>query len=162
MRFSKWSRETIQERFESQFIPEPNSGCWLWTEKLDRDGYGRFCCGDGKTVSAHRFSWQSNFGDLNPDMNVCHTCDVPCCVNPEHLFLGSHIENQADKFRKGRAARGEKIGISKFVGSQIIEMRELRKSGLTFNDLGIKFDCAPSTAHRICTNQGWKHIKGLS
>ena len=95
--------------FYKKFIPEPNSGCWLWTGGLFRDGYGAFWDGLRHT-GAHRFSYALHFGNIPPGMLVLHKCDVPCCVNPAHLFIGTNADNSADKLRKGRQARGATHG----------------------------------------------------
>jgi hypothetical protein len=82
-------------------IPEPMSGCWLWTGAIASHGYGhtRF---DGETWYAHRLSWHAHRGPITPGMWVLHRCDVPACVNPAHLFLGTATDNAQDRENKGR------------------------------------------------------------
>lgn len=101
------------ERFESKFIPEPNSGCWLWTAGGDKHGYGRFRIGsmtDGtrRTAIAPRISWEIYRGPLPEQMNVLHCCDNPYCVNPDHLFLGTQTDNMQDCAKKLRTSKGER------------------------------------------------------
>jgi hypothetical protein len=84
-------------RFHAKYIPEPNSGCWLWDGWVNGRGYGRF----GKGL-AHRISWELHRGPIPAGMNICHKCDVPPCVNPDHLFLGTQTDNMRDCARKGR------------------------------------------------------------
>jgi hypothetical protein len=88
-------------RFEDKFIPEPNSGCWLWTAAISGKGYGRFGLG-GKSRIASRVSYRIYKGDVPSRMFVCHTCDNPSCVNPDHLWLGSLTDNVRDCAQKGR------------------------------------------------------------
>lgn len=83
-------------------------GCWVWAQSKSRLGYGMVSF-NGKQTSAHRVSWMLYRGDIPAGMSVCHTCDNPACVNPGHLWLGTHQQNMADKVAKGRQARGEAI-----------------------------------------------------
>ncbi len=94
----------ILERFHSRYIPEPNSGCWIWTGATARE-YGRIWIGD-RVVYAHRASFVLHGGELIEGYDVCHKCDVKSCVNPEHLFQGTRQENIQDCINKGRAHEG--------------------------------------------------------
>lgn len=99
----KRTRGTPAERFERHYIPEPNSGCWLWTGCCDRVGYGHFKMGTGCSPSkAHRVAWELYCGPVLDGLCVLHKCDMPPCVNPDHLFLGTHADNAADRGQKHR------------------------------------------------------------
>jgi hypothetical protein len=84
----------LDVRFDAKWIPEPNSGCWLWTAAIGREGYGRLGRGTRaeRTETAHRISWILANGDVPPGLAVCHRCAVPLCVNPAHLFLATKAE----------------------------------------------------------------------
>jgi hypothetical protein len=84
-------------------MPEPNTGCLLWLGKVGTDGYGLFKVG-GKRRAAHRVSYEIHKGPIPPGLWVLHRCDTPACVNPEHLFLGTHADNMRDMVAKGRMA----------------------------------------------------------
>ena len=94
-------------RFESKLIPVTESGCWLWTAASHERGYGLFHTGrtkhGAKMEYAHRVSYELYKGVKPKDEeSVCHTCDIPSCVNPDHLFLGTHTDNMQDKLSKRR------------------------------------------------------------
>ena len=99
----------LQVYIEDRAVPEPNSGCWLWELHHASNGYGQATI-DGATIGAHRLSYVAFVGVIPDGMVVCHKCDVRCCVNPEHLFLGTHSDNIRDRDMKGRQARGERHG----------------------------------------------------
>lgn len=99
--------DQIIAKFEDSYIPEPNSGCWLWLGPFFMRGdYGCFSCGRRTMVRAHRLAYEI-YCDAPGDEHVLHTCDMPSCVNPDHLFLGSQADNMRDKAMKGRQLEGE-------------------------------------------------------
>lgn len=94
---------------EARSIPEPNTGCWLWTSYRSGNGYGRVSVG-GKMCQAHRVSWEAHKGAIPAGLCVLHRCDTRSCVNPDHLFLGTHNDNMTDMVRKGRSVRPDSAG----------------------------------------------------
>lgn len=93
----------MQNYILERSIPEPTTGCWLWNMSLDQDGYGRASFKDMKTP-AHRISYFAFKGDFKSFM-VCHKCDTPACVNPDHLWLGTAKDNMRDCVSKGRKSK---------------------------------------------------------
>lgn len=95
-------RSPIEARFLDQVAV--GDGCWLWIGNTNRSGYGRIGLGGrgGRKVLAHRFSYQLFNGEIPVGLHVCHSCDVPNCVNPSHLWLGTDADNARDCGAKGR------------------------------------------------------------
>lgn len=94
---------------EEKWIPEPNSGCWLWIASVNNDGYGFFGMG-GRTMSAHRASWILHRGAIPKGKYVLHKCDVRQCVNPDHLYLGTQFDNMRDASIRGGLSRASYCG----------------------------------------------------
>lgn len=142
------STQTLEERFLAKCIPEPNTGCWLWFSAIDRLGYGNITV-DGKPRIAHRVSFELFVGALPPRMEVCHRCDVRCCVNPDHLFLGTHLENMLDAQRKGRLAVGFQNGKTKLSSADVNCIRILGGTGISQRALAAQIDVPRSTISHI-------------
>ena len=101
------------------------SGCIIWTAYRDRFGYGRIGVKDSNSVLAHRVAYEFYVGPIPEGMGVLHRCDVPACINPEHLFIGTPLDNSNDKVSKGRDRKvtGEKHWKSKLTADQVLEIR---------------------------------------
>lgn len=100
-RFMQGSKEDILKYLETNSVPEPMTGCILWTAGSDKDGYGKIAV-NGKDWRAHRLSFHLHNGPVTTNILVCHKCDTPSCINPSHLFAGDPLVNMQDKVRKGR------------------------------------------------------------
>ncbi len=93
------------------YVSKSEQGCWLWTGVCNSKGYGRVINHDGafglpRNTGAHRFSWCLHFGLIPDGLLVCHKCDTPLCVRPDHLFLGTALDNTRDAISKGRFRTG--------------------------------------------------------
>jgi len=113
---------TVEQRFENFVIPEPNTGCHLWLGALTNDGHGKFWV-DGKLVLAHRHSYEASIGPIPCGMIVRHSCDLPCCVNDQHLLLRTNADNADDMVRRGRSVRGHLVKGAKLMVDDVIAIR---------------------------------------
>lgn len=141
-----------RQRIETYSIPEPNSGCWIWTGAISKVGYGRCGSEHKKTVSAHRLSYRVFKAEIPNGMVVAHKCDNRVCVNPDHLWLATHKENSEDMVKKGRSAYGERCGKSKLTREQI---DYIRSSDLSHRALGKMFNVSHANIGYIKRNHTW-------
>lgn len=156
-------RLSMEARFSDKYIPEPNSGCWLWIGALNDSGYGVIQMarprplGESAFVRAHRLSYEMHNGPITEELHVLHSCDLPCCVNPDHLFLGTDQDNSDDKMRKGRdrkdPRRGITHGMTRLSEDQVREIRACRDRLI---DISEQYGISISHAHRIKTRQSWR------
>jgi hypothetical protein len=155
------TRRPYIERFLEKTIFEPASGCWLWGGQLKGEGYGRFKVTRAIQTTAHRMAWLLFHGAIG-DMFVCHKCDNPTCVNPDHIYLGTHTDNMRDKRMRDRSINiprpGEKHHNAKLTTAEVLEMRKLREAGWRYAHLGQRYGVSLSQTRRICLRERWAHV----
>jgi predicted XRE-type DNA-binding protein len=139
---------------------DASGDCWLWTATRQGSGYGWYALDGGNGgIASHRFAYTVQNGKIPEGLYVCHKCDVRICVNPSHLFLGTAYDNSQDMFRKGRATVGEKHSNSKLSEKDIIQIREIYKSGeMNQIELAKKFKTVQSRISRIVNRSTWRHL----
>ena len=156
---------TLRERFETKYIPEPNSGCWLWIGGLvGKTGYGEIHCRPHGVLRAHRVAWELYHNPVPKGFYVLHRCDVPSCVNPDHLFLGTQLENMRDMRRKGRHIKAQKFISHEIKRPRSIltstiasEIRELYAAGAgTQYELATQFGVTQTTISNIVSGKVWR------
>ncbi len=131
--------------------------CWIWTASRHESGYGAFKMSrPRRNELAYRFSWTINNGKIPAKMCVLHSCDQTACIRPSHLFLGSSLNNMRDRDRKGRLRVPRGRHVSRLIGSQVIEIRQLRTVGVTNRNIAMKFGISPISVSRIFNNRTWK------
>lgn len=135
---------------------EANSGCWLWEGAVCEKGYGRVAV-QRKNRRAHRISWMQQNGPIPDGMLVCHRCDTRCCVNPDHLWIGSDTDNNHDMLSKGREKwmHGITSPHAKLCDEDVIYIRSSKESK---HKLAKKFGVSPSTIGCAREYVTWKHI----
>lgn len=143
-----------------------SAGCWLWTGSKDRKGYGQLsvgskCDGSKRPHSAHRISWTLANGDPG-ELCVLHRCDVPACVRPDHLFLGTVADNNRDMFAKGRACvpslRGTHNPSARLTQADVRAIRAASEAGATRTELADQFGVHRSTIQLVVSRHNWSHI----
>lgn len=155
----------VIERFEALVSPEPMSGCWLWAgapgDGKPNGQYGRFRM-NGKQWRAHRAAWILFRGSIPSEKHVLHRCDNPACVNPEHLFIGSNVDNVADRVTKGRSGwkerKGESHPMRKLSEDDVRSIRLRSLSGESGRALALEFGIHYATVSEIKNRRKWKHI----
>lgn len=140
------------KRFYAYAMPEPMSGCWLWTGN-GNERYGTLKV-HGKPTMAHRYSWALHYGPIPDGLNVCHKCDVTFCVNPAHLFLGTQADNHADMVAKGRRASfaGVKNGRAKLTPPQV---EAIRNDPRTYSKISVEYGVSSGMVGHIKRGLSW-------
>lgn len=152
-------RYSFSETIESRFWPKVSIGtmeqCWMWTGSKLPTGYGRIGRGqDGLVpIGAHVLSWIIHNGAFDSNLCVCHKCDNPSCVNPNHLFLGTQQRNLEDMRSKGRQTFGESHGTSKLTQANV---DFIRSSDWTQERLATRFGVSQTCISKIKLRQRWK------
>ena len=130
------------------------SGCMIWTGCVDANGYGKIGYG-GKMHLAHRLSYESVNGKIPDGMHVCHKCDTPSCVNPDHLFLGTQADNISDMVSKGRGAIGAKYHRSNLTDEKVKAIKaDIRTQDVIANEYGV----SRTNISAIKTGRAWAHV----
>ncbi len=154
--------------------------CWLWRKPLTQQGYGQFYFGGRvafRTVPAHRVSYELTYGPFDPHLNCCHRCDIPGCVRPEHLFLGTQMDNIHDQIAKGRATfqvhpdqarrvlkpkcirHGEQTGSNKLTATQVLDIRaRFIPRVVTLKQLAEEYGVSYWQISEIVTRHAWAHL----
>ena len=159
--------KSLEERFWEKVwkTPEPN-GCWLWIARISTTGYGAIGITGSKSgwMKAHRVVWELTYGPIPEGMFVCHHCDVPICVRPDHLFLGTPLDNMRDMIKKCRQSiLGRKCGEEHY-GAVLTEekVKEIRRSytqeSLTIASLAKMFGVSEGAITKVVKFRSWRHV----
>ena len=161
-------KKGLEERFWSKVDIKEKDDCWNWMACSRGNGYGCIRV-DDKIVDSHRIAWILTNGEIINSLWVLHSCDNKLCCNPNHLFLGTQLDNNRDMFKKGRAvialklhpelaARGEKASSAKLKEFQVIEIRKKLNSGCTLVELSKEYFVDERNIARIRDRRTWKEI----
>lgn len=152
----------LEERFFSFVLKGGDGGCWIWVGPRDGKDYGKIHATgrSGKQWKAHRLSYELHKGQIPAGMEVCHSCDNPSCVNPDHLWLGTHKQNMADcsaKKRTGdRPLKGEAVGTAKLDWRTVRLIRLAASLGASYVDIAKVADTHPTNVGLIVSGKHWK------
>lgn len=158
---NQYSKLSVEDRFFIKISKNQETNCWEWLGAKHKDGYGFFYNNEYKTVLAHRYSWLKYRGDIPEGMYVCHHCDNRKCVNPEHLFLGTQLDNVRDMYSKNRQHQniGQEHPRAKLTNESVLFIRKARKEKLyKETELADMFNVSVTTIHRVYHYGGWTHL----
>ena len=149
------ARATFWERVEKTDV------CWEWRGSLSKAGYGRLGLFNQR-LYAHRLSWEMTNGPIPKGMEVCHLCDNPPCVRPDHLYLGTHLVNMRDALAKGRhkapRLKGEQIGNSVLTADKVRAIRAMTTEGKSQRVIAAHFGVSRRTVQFIQGGKSWRHV----
>lgn len=150
---------TILERLKLNTVINKITGCWEWNGFVNKGGYGRITIKQKKYLS-HRVSYEQYVGEISKGLLVCHKCDNRICINPVHLFLGTHKDNGKDKANKSRSSsfKGSKNHFSKLNENDVLKIRELYKKGLSTKEIKNHYNVGSVCINSIIRRDTWKHI----
>jgi hypothetical protein len=144
------------DRFTAKYSIDPTTGCWVWLANTSKDGYGKFKIKD-KTIRAHRASYELFVCDPGK-AQVLHRCDNRLCVNPKHLFLGTHQDNMDDMVSKKRQARLDTHGRALLTKEDVRAIHLLNRQGISYDKLAKKYSVHKSTVALIVQGKHWVDI----
>ena len=151
--------EKIKKRFEGKVVPEPNSGCWIWTGAIHSKifPYGKMRV-NGKSLNCHLLSWILYRGEIPKGFQVLHHCDIPSCVNPNHLFLGTQKDNMNDAVQKKRhrhmVFHGEQHPAAKLTWKEVTKIRTDKR---LLKILAKEYNVSTTTISEIRLGHIWKN-----
>lgn len=146
--------ETLVERLSRETSRDSEAGCWSWTGHKHKQGYGHIKW-NGRMQLTHRLALEAVGVDVPRGVEVCHRCDNAECVNPSHLFLGTHADNMRDMREKGRSAKGEKIGRAALTAAQVVDIRRSRATPL---ELAARHGITRSGVYSVLRRDTWRHV----
>lgn len=147
---------TIAERLDALQIT--NGECNEFGGYRNANGYGELTY-RGRLTLAHRASYERHNGPIPDGMIVCHRCDNPPCINPDHLYVGTHADNGQDKAERRRSTRGVRNAAAKLTDDDVLTIRRLRVDGWTYARLGDRFGVGKTTIGRVVRRAIWNHVK---
>jgi hypothetical protein len=143
---------TVERRFFDKVKKTDN--CWIWTASVNKQGYGALSIGK-KQIRAHRVSYMLFKGQIPDGMHVCHSCDNPSCVNPDHLWIGTPKDNAKDCLMKNRFPIGQRAGRAKLTEHEVIM---IRRATIVGKAIAKKYNISLEQVYNIRQRRSWKHV----
>ncbi len=154
------NRKTIAERFWAKVVKSDT--CWIWTASTTKGGYGQFgirSLRKSNFKSTHVALWLTT-GEWPPHgSDVCHSCDHPRCVRPDHLFIGTRKINMQDSSSKHRIQNGVRHWNARLTEAQVLAVRELKATGLRNCEIVAATGLNEKQVSKIITGSRWKHLR---
>lgn len=147
----------FSQRLENMIERIPQTGCWIWMGCTSKKGYGTTSY-NGKMTLAHRASYMDFIGPIQDGMYVCHHCDVKSCINPYHLYEGTHLQNTLDALSRGQITLGERNSQAKLKAENIPEIFAAGKGPADRQRMAEKFNVTVHAIRDVQRGKNWKHI----
>jgi hypothetical protein len=159
--FRRRTEAEVWAMIEAGSMLIPWCGCRIWLGAATKNGYGQVQI-NGKKIYLHRLVYERRKGYIPDGMNVCHTCDIPACINEDHLWLGTFQQNHEDKVKKGRARGGRMVGEehlqAKLTAEEVLAIRERYARGETQTSLAKEFGVRQGHLTNVIARRCWRHI----
>ncbi len=153
----------IEERFWGKVAISDKDDCWLWAGARFQRGYGKIYSGgkSSRLIRAHRVAYELTYGSIPNQLHVLHKCDNPPCVNPRHLFLGTQLDNNRDRYLKGRSrgAKGQSNCNAKLTDDDVRQIHRFVASGDGPTRIAKRYKVSRQLIWQISTGKIWGHVK---
>jgi len=146
----------MSDKFWAMVAVSSSDACWVWVGRRDKYGYGVFSV-NGKQVGAHRVSWSLANGEIQDGMHILHRCNNPSCVNPSHLYAGTHRQNMDDMIAAG-SKKGVKNGQAKLTDKDVVAIRKKCAAGSTMAEMSREYGMSFMAISNLVHMRSWKHV----
>lgn len=153
----------LHAKIDGRYVIDPETGCWNWTGMIHRATGRAVASISQESFYAYRLSYTALVGPIPDGLIVCHRCDNPACINPDHLFIGTALDNSRDMWSKGRGRSAPPVGAdhwaAKFTDAEIVTIgTRYAAGGVTYVELAREYGVNPGCIGSIVRGETWRHV----